>query len=364
MIRPRGAPLSRRPKAAFATAVCVFAMPATASAATKIVDMGLPTASAKTFQKTGADVNDYFPHGTTIHVGDSIRFTPTAFHTVDLPAKGAKPLGTQAPAGTTSGVVDAAGKAFWFNGQPMFGFNAALLKGIFGKRVAYTGAKRVESGLPLSQRPKPFTVKFTKAGSYTYYCNLHTGMKGTVKVVSKSHGVPSAKADAKALKDQLASTLKTAKSLAKTAVAPGNVSLGAAGRGGVELFAMLPATQTVPVGTTVKFSMAARSFEVHTATFGPGDPEKEPNSYLGQLVQHFENDPVTPSQAAYPSEPPRTVGGLSPTLHGNGFWNSGVLDASSATPLPNSNAVTFTAPGTYDFYCILHPFMKGTVTVQ
>jgi plastocyanin len=149
-------------------------MPATASAATKIVDMGLPTASTKTFQKKGADVNDYFPHETTIHVGDSIRFTPTAFHTVDLPAKGAKPLGTQAPAGTTSGVVDAAGKAFWFNGQPMLGFNPALLKGIFGKRLAYTGAKRVASGLPLSRRPKPFTVKFTKAGSYTYYRNLES----------------------------------------------------------------------------------------------------------------------------------------------------------------------------------------------
>ena len=40
-----------------------------------------------------------------------------------------------------------------------------------------------------------------------------------------------------------------------------------------------------------------------------------------------------------------------------------MLDASSATPLPNSNAVTFTAPGTYAVYCILHPFMKGTVPV-
>jgi plastocyanin len=40
-----------------------------------------------------------------------------------------------------------------------------------------------------------------------------------------------------------------------------------------------------------------------------------------------------------------------------------VLDTSSATPLPSSNAVTFTAPGTYQFYCLIHPFMHGTVTV-
>ena len=151
-----------QPKAAFVAAVVVLAIPAGASAATKVVDMGLPTAQQKAFQKQSADVNDFFPHGTTIHVGDSIRFVPTGFHTVDLPARGGKPHGVVVPAGTTSGVVDAAGAAFWFNGQPMLGFNPALVRGSFGKKLAYTGAKRVESGVPLSQHPKPFTVRFTK----------------------------------------------------------------------------------------------------------------------------------------------------------------------------------------------------------
>jgi plastocyanin len=358
--------LSHRSKAAFAAAVAVLAVaPAGASAATKTVDMGTPISSQKTFQKAFADVNDFFPNGATIHVGDSVKFVPTGFHSVDIPAKGGKPLGLLSPAGTTSGVLDAASSPFWFNGQPMLGFTPALgPPGLFGKKLTYTGAKRIESGLPLAQHPKPFTVKFSKAGSYTYYCNVHAGMKGTVKVVGKSHSVPSAKADAKALKAQVAATLKTAKSLATTAVAPGNVSVGASGKGGVELFAMLPATQTVPVGTTLKFSMSAKSFDVHTATFGPGDPENQPTSYLGQLAKHFAEDPVAPSQAAYPSEPPGTVGSLSPTLHGNGFWNSGVLDTASTTPLPNANSVTFSAPGTYDFYCMIHPFMHGTVVVQ
>ena len=30
------------------------------------------------------------------------------------------------------------------------------------------------------------TVKFTKAGTYTYFCDIHPGMKGKVKVVSKN----------------------------------------------------------------------------------------------------------------------------------------------------------------------------------
>ena len=86
----------------------------------------------------------------------------------------------------------------------MLGFTPALgPPGLYGKKATYTGAKRVESGAPLSQKPKPFTVKFTKAGTFTYYCNIHSGMKGTVKVVSKSHSVPSAKADAKTLKTQV-----------------------------------------------------------------------------------------------------------------------------------------------------------------
>ena len=55
---------------------------------------------------------------------------------------------------------------------------------------------------------------------------------------------------------------------------------------------------------------------------------------------------------------------LSPTTHGNGFWNSGVLDANSKSPLPESSSVKFDTAGTYTYYCLIHPFMRGTVTVQ
>ena len=71
-------------------------------------------------------------------------------------------------------------------------------------------------------------------------------------------------------------------------------------------------------------------------------------------------------RGVYPSEPPGSAAAtLTPLLHGNGFWNSGVLDASSATPQPGeANSVTFGPPGKYDFYCLIHPFMKATVTAQ
>jgi plastocyanin len=349
--------------AAFAAVTSVFAVPASASAATKVVSIGPSRSVEEAFNRLGTDVNDFFPHGVKLHVGDSVRFKPSQFHTVDFPAKGQKPLGLLAPAGTASGVLDAAGSPFWFNGQPIIGFNPSLAKVIYGKKTAYTGARRVESGLPLRPKLKAFTVRFPKAGTYTYYCNIHTGMKGTVKVVSKRDIIPTAKADAKALAAQIDRDTKTAKALATTTVSAGSVSVGASGKGGVELYSMLPATQTVPVGTTLSFSMSALTFEDHTATFGPGDPEHDPGSYLGKLAASF-NAQVFAPEAVYPSEPPGTTGSLSPTLHGNGFWSSGVMDSSSATPLPNSNSVTFTAPGTYTFYCMIHTFMKGTVVVQ
>jgi plastocyanin len=358
--------LSFRSKAAFAAAVAVLAVPASASAATKTVDMGLPIASQKTFQKTFSDVNDFFPHGTTIHVGDSIKFVPTGFHTVDIPRKGGSPLALILPTGQTIAASnDAAGAAFWFNGQSNVSFNPALgPPGLFGKKAIVTGAKRVESGLPLAQKPKPFTVKFARTGTFTYYCDIHAGMKGTIKVVAKNGTVPSARQDKRDLNTQIASTLKTAKRLAHTVVQGNNVSVGASGAGGVEYYGFFPTTKTVPAGTTLTFRMSSKSFEDHTATTGPGDPENDPASYLGVIAASFQGVAFDP-RGVFPSEAPGSIGALTPTLHGNGFWNSGVMDKSSATAaLPASNAVTFTAPGTYTFYCMIHPFMKGTVVVQ
>jgi plastocyanin len=126
---------------------------------------------------------------------------------------------------------------------------------------------------------------------------------------------------------------------------------------------MLPETLTVPIGTTVDFTMSRPSFEVHTATFGPGDPEKEPNSYIGQLAASFQGEQFDP-RATYPSQPPGTTAAFSSTLHGNGFWNTGLLDAVSQSPLPATERVTFTQAGSFAFVCLIHPFMKGTVIVQ
>ena len=359
--------MQNRSRAAMAAALAVLAVPASASAATKTVDMGTPVALGKSLQKTGSDVNAFFPSSTTIHVGDSVKFVPVGFHTVDFPKKGGKAPDLIAASGTVSGSNDAAGAPFWFNGQPTLRFNPIVLKSLFGKSVSYTGAKRIESGAPLANKIKPMTVKFTKAGTYTYFCDIHPGMKGSVKVVSKSSSVPSAASDKAAVKRQLAADQKTAAKLPKTIVPAGTVSVGGSGPGGVEFYGMLPGTVTVKTGSTLTFQMSAASYEDHTATFGPGNPEdpKQSGTYLGKLAQTFNGPGPFDPIATYPSEAPgQPPAALSSTLHGNGFWNSGVMDRSSATPLPASGRLTFNTPGTYDFYCLIHPFMHGKVVVQ
>jgi plastocyanin len=341
-------------------------LPCAAQAATKTVDMGTPLSAQKQLNtKYGADINAFFPNGITIHAGDSVKFVPTGFHNVDLPVKGKKAAGllaTQAPVG---GSLDAAGAPFWFNGQvPNVGFNPAIITGSLGKKVTFSASKGVQSGLPLTEKPKPMTVKFPKAGKFTYYCDVHAGMKGTVTVLARSRTIPSAAADKKAVAAQLAKATATVKKLAKPTLPANTVTIGSAGAGGAEIFKFLPETLNVPVGTTVKFIMDPQSREVHTATAGPGNPETEAGSYLGKLAASFESPTIDPA-GVYPSDPPPAgPAKLTPTLHGNGFWNSGVLDAVNASALPAANSVTFAAAGTYKLYCLVHPFMVGTVVVQ
>src|SRR5215211_5978358 len=293
------------------TGLVLVLLPAAAQAAEKSVNVGVPRASQRALQPTFSDVNDFFPHQVTIHVGDTVRFVPSGFHTVNLPARGGRKLPIITPlTQPIAGSVDAAGAPFWFNGQPSVGLNPLLLRQGFGKRFSYTGARRVLSGLPLARRPQPMTVRFARAGTFRYFCDVHLGMTGIVRVVRPSRSIPSAAADRATLRRQVASTLATAKALAaSTPATPANtVDAGLEGRGNVTFLGFKPNAMTVPTGTTVTFRMAARS-EVHTATTGPGDPENQPASYLGQIVAGLQG-PVFDSRGAFPSEPPGALAAL------------------------------------------------------
>lgn len=347
-------------------AALALAVPAAAQAAVKPVSMGPPPATAKTLQRTYlSDANAFFPSSIRIRAGDSVRFVPRGFHTVHILGRSGRPTAPFVPTGkTVTGVNDELGVPFWFNGQPEIGANPQLFGpgGQLGKTVVTNGTKEIQSGAPLADKPKPMVVRFTRSGLFRYVCDIHPGMKGSVRVVSRGQRVPSAAADARRVRLQSRRALAVARTF-KNVRAPANtVNLGLAGRGGVSFFGFSPRKLTVPVGTAVTFRMASADFETHTATAGPGNPE-EPASYLGKLTASLES-PSTDQRAVYPSDVPAAPAALTPALHGNGFWNSGAMDSAGATPLPRQSQVRFAAAGTYRFFCLIHPFMQATITAK
>ena len=62
------------------------------------------------------------------------------------------------------------------------------------------------------------------------------------------------------------------------------------------------------------------------------------------------------------ADPPGTTVSYDGTNHGDGFLNSGVLDGDSKTPFPQKFTVSFSKPGTYTFFCAIHPEMVGKIT--
>ena len=347
--------------AALAAVCCaIAASPAAAGASTKVVYAGGPAKwQSQLSHRYGASVNNFLINTVTIHTGDTVVWSGASlsggFHTVDIPKPGGSDLPLITPTGkTVSGVLDAAGNPFWFNGKvPALGFDPQLFAPAGGN--VYNGTARVDSGLPLGPKPKDFAVKFTNAGVFKYYCDVHPGMIGYVVVRPQGKPIPGAAKDAAALRVAERAYTAEAAGVARTKTAPGTVSLGASGPGGVEVYGMFPAVLRVKPGSTVRFFMSKDTRETHTATFGP-------TAYLKPLEASFAG-PAPDAQAIYPSDPPGHIV-LTPTTHGNGFANTGALDRDPSTPLWSAGTITFKKPGTYRFYCLIHTFMHGTIIVR
>lgn len=348
----------------FAVALAVLALPAVAAAKTKVVYAGGPDDfQSKLGAKYAGEAADFMIERVTINVGDSVVWNGKAladgFHTVDIPALHGSDVPLILPSGgmVPNTVVDAAGNPFWFDGNvPNLGINP-LLFGASGGR-SYNGSSRVDSGVPIGPKPVNFKVEFTKAGTYEYFCDVHPGMHGWVIVRAKGKHVPSAKVDAATLKAEEKHYLAEAKGASHTKVHGAKIQLGAATPDGLQILAFFPAKLDVKAGTVVSFMMAKHSREVHTASFGPKDYlQAQSNAFIGQTGG------INPI-AAFPSDPPGSIT-LTPTSHGNGFANTGVLDQDATTvTIPPSGKIDFTTPGTYHFICLIHSFMHGTVVVK
>jgi plastocyanin len=312
------------------------------------------------------DMDAFFASKVTIHPGDKVRWTINGFHDVVFVPKGQKtpPFVQNDPTHPVTGIKDAAGMPFWFNGLPALAVNPAAAFATGGTKV--DGTKLVGSGLPAGSGPsKPITFTFPKVGTFKYLCLVHPGMKGVVKVVPKAKKVPTAAQAKAAAKKQFTAAAKEGAKLAKVKPPAGQVFAGN-DKGAVAWLRFFPSTITVKVGQSVKFTIKSKP-EGHTITFGPA-------AYTGAIEKGFTQVTAAPYAVpplitlnplgAYPSDPPTgPLPAEDGTNHGNGFLNTGLLDTNPTTPGPASATFTFAKAGTYTYECVIHPGMDGTVIV-
>ncbi|MDP9346951.1 MAG: hypothetical protein M3P44_14810 [Actinomycetota bacterium] len=352
--------------------LAVLLIPASASAATKTVAAGPPLTKPPAGVPEYSDATQFFRKTTTVNVGDTVSWKLFGFHTIYFPKKG----GPNAYEGgdflmtdpsRTYNETDPAGAPFWFNGQAQWISKPAGVFPLGGKTE--NGSRINASGTPQGPPDKfSYKLKFTKAGTYTYFCTIHPHMQARIKVLRPGAPVPSAAADKQAVAKQLAATIADLKSADKRADAAGAVVEAGRDTNRFSLLHFFPASKTVPVGTTVDFRMSSHTEEIHTVTFGSdavlgkkGYAEKLSSAFFSPLPGTGKNGPPelgTPGALYFPSD----QGALSfnGSQHG-GFLNAGLL---GEKPLPSHSQVTFTTPGTYKYQCLVHPEMRAQIVVQ
>jgi plastocyanin len=265
---------------------------------------------------------DFYPNSITIHSGDTVTWTNSTSipHTVSIPQVGQTP-----PPGSP---------------------NPAQVGGNVFDDSAYVSSGFITKG-------KSYSVLFTKPGTYAYYCIVHPPeMTGTIVVLPAGEPLPMSAAQyAAAANADLATDLQAGvNSIQLFPYAAGGPHLAAGIAPGLPgskpaqatVLRYLDSTDatsnniTIPAGTTITWTNESNNVP-HTVTFPAA----------GQ-----------PPPAGPPDQVPPSGGSA---YDGTTLTNSGVM------PPGKSYSLTFTAAGTFRYYCLFHDGpagMIGTVTVQ
>ncbi len=143
-----------------------------------------------------------------------------------------------------------------------------------------------------------------------------------------------------------------------------------------------PGAISIRAGDTVVWKTATD--EIHTVSFlGQGALK---DALPGSLIQNAAGEPgqmmpglIAPMpNAKSPMDvmgnpmaffPTRQQGAPVEHFSGQGFVSSGVMSQTNpasmppGTPVNDTFSLAFDKPGTYEYYCLIHPYMRGTVTV-
>ncbi len=109
---------------------------------------------------------------------------------------------------------------------------------------------------------------------------------------------------------------------------------------------------------TVQAGSGATGYAVNQ--FGPNVVYVQPGDAVKFTFPWFEPHSVTFGVPA--GDPSVLVGGATPSWDGTGFISSGLIFGGPSST--DTYTVTFPKKGSYEYFCILHPLMTGTVVVQ
>ncbi|MEX2393715.1 MAG: plastocyanin/azurin family copper-binding protein [Actinomycetota bacterium] len=298
---------------------------------------------AKSTAEAKVQYSAYYPAALRLGPGDSIRFrnqSTEAPHTISFGINADR--SNQPPILTDTGENPVVVEPCDIDDLP----TNELLECDTSKLGAFDGQGYWNSGFlmpqpaPKDAGDKAVTLSLANdipAGEYTYVCILHPFMSGQITVIEEGED-RSAPAD---IKKEGSDAIKVAKQAAADLTEPeleedGDTVTAAAGWGdktlSVNRFA--PAEIEVDAGTTVRWA-AQNPYEPHTVTFDPPDD-------------------------ANPFAPPGGVEGGS--SYSGGFAHSGLYGA-EGTPFAGEFSLRFTEAGDYDYVCLLHPGMAGSVKV-
>jgi plastocyanin len=292
----------------------------------------------------GVEINAFFPDPLTIHAGDTVRFTFAGFHTVTFNSnKPPKPLYIPGP---NPGDLEIGPAGFPYQAPD---------------KATYNGIDQISSGTPMGPgpggAPPTFLVTFATTGVFAYVCEIHPGMRGTIRVARAGEMLEETNAQATARGKLTEGALKAklqADAAAYRPVATGPVRTVAAGLGdGFEasLLAFLPGNLTMKRGDWVVWTNPDPA-EVHTVTFATGvqppplgEPQPRPNGPPRIILPA---SLVQPNGTTFTGQP--------------GLLHSGLMFAGESYA-----SLVDAPPGTYTYFCLIHGSaeggMHGTLTV-
>lgn len=288
-------------------------------------------------ERSGSSANRFYVNDITVHPGDTVEFAWGGFHTVTFnPPANSSIFNFFAPSASST----LANPGDFINGVPSGGPGSPPFDVTIG------------SNLP--------------PGNYHFRCSIHQFMKGVVRVTNGELESTDAQNIARGAAQRAADEARAVsldKKLTGQAAEKDGEALAGAGDRVVELVKFIPSAITVHAGDQLTFNQRDLH-EPHTVTFGP-----------------VAGNPRDPTFGVFPSGPgdPEAYDGVSALNSGflfhesqYDFYNLQNSPVSAAVPRTHFS-VTFTKPGSYPYYCVLHGFrdpatgqvggMSGTITV-